>query len=99
MHYQITAIIRDKRGRVLSIGRNNYLKTHPLQAKLACSVGKPCSVYLHAEIHAITKLRFGVPHSIHVYRYLANGTPANSKPCEICQEAIRLAGIKKIYHT
>lgn len=99
MHYQITAIIRDKRGRVLAIGRNNYLKTHPLQARLANKVGKPCSVYLHAEIHAITKLRTGVPHSIHVYRYLANGTPANSKPCEICQEAIRLAGIKKIYHT
>ena len=99
MRYQIIAIIRDKRGRVLAIGRNNYLKTHPLQAKLARSVGKPCSVYLHAEIHAITKLRSGVPHSIHVYRYLANGTPANSKPCEICQEAIKLAGIKKIYHT
>lgn len=99
MNYTITAIIRDKRGRILSIGRNSYVKTHPLQAKLAKLVGKEHSVYLHAEIHAITKLRFGTPYAIEVYRYLANGTPANSKPCEICQTAIRLAGIKKIYHT
>jgi hypothetical protein len=27
----ITAIITDKKGRVLSIGQNSYSKTHPLQ--------------------------------------------------------------------
>jgi tRNA(Arg) A34 adenosine deaminase TadA len=99
MNYAITAIIRDKRGRILSIGRNSYIKTHPLQARLAQQAGKSYCVYLHAEIHAITRLRHGVPHSIHVFRYYADGTPANSKPCEICQQAIKLAGIQKIYHT
>ena len=36
----ITAVIYDKRGRVLSIGKNQYLKTHPLQAKHAHAVGQ-----------------------------------------------------------
>ena len=37
--HKITAIIYDKKGRVLSIGQNSYIKTHPYQAKIAKQVG------------------------------------------------------------
>ena len=39
--HHVTAIIFDKRGRPLSIGQNSYIKTHPLQLKIAEKVGLP----------------------------------------------------------
>lgn len=54
---QITAIIYDRKGEVLSIGQNSYVKTHPLQAKHAEKVGLPYKQFLHAEIHAITRCK------------------------------------------
>ena len=33
MNHSLTAIIKDKRGNVLAIGKNSYTKTHPYQAK------------------------------------------------------------------
>ena len=96
----IMAIIYDKRGRVLSIGKNQYLKTHPMQAKYAQEVCQPEKVYLHAEIHAIVRCRaLSKAHKIFVSRWDKQGKPMLAKPCEICQSAIRAAGIKFIEHT
>lgn len=97
---RLTATVYDKRGRVLSQANNSYIKTHPYQAKLAERHGRKEQIYLHAEIAALVKLR-GVDkaHRIVVERYLKDGTPANAKPCPICEEAIRLAGIKIVEHT
>ncbi len=98
---EVTAIIYDKRGNVLSIGKNSYVKTHTLQAKYARKVGKEEAIYLHAEVHAITRCNnLKDAHRIAVFRYNADGTPANSKPCAICEAIIAdLTNIKIIQHT
>lgn len=98
--FNITAIIYDKRGRILSIGKNSYTKTHPIQAYHSERAGLPHKIFLHAEVHAIVKCRnLEKAHKIVVMRYDANGKPANAKPCIICQDAIKEAGIKVIEHT
>ena len=96
----ITAIIYDKRGRVLSIGRNSYIKTHPLQAKFASKVDLPDKVFCHAEISAIIKLRdHQKPYKMFVSRLMKDGSFGNAKPCPICQSAIEASGIKSIEFT
>ena len=93
----ITAIIYDKRGRVLSIGKNNYLKTHPYQAEIAARVGLPEKQFIHAEIDAIIKCRsLERADRILVTRVNRRGKYLLAKPCEICTEAIRLAGIPNV---
>ena len=97
----ITAIIYDRKGKILSIGKNSYVKTHTLQARYAKKVGKEEAIYLHAEIHAITKCaNLKDAYRISVFRYDAHGNPVNSKPCQICEAAIReLTNISVIEHT
>lgn len=93
----ITAIIYDKRGRVLSIGKNSYLKTHTLQAYYAKRVGMPEKQFLHAEIDAIIRCRdLSKAYSMFVSRIGNKGTPLLAKPCKICEQAIRAAGIKVV---
>ena len=100
-HFNLTAIIYDKKGNVLSIGQNSYIKTHPLQAKLSKKFGNPHKEFLHAEISAITKCpNLNKAYKIMIFRYHADGTVANAKPCEVCNYAIRnLTPIKKIEYT
>lgn len=96
----ITAIIYDKRGRPLSVGRNSYVKTHTYQAELAEKVGLPEKTFLHGEIAAIVKCKdLSKAYRISVSRYDDKGNPMNAKPCKICQEAIRLAGIRMVEYT
>lgn len=98
--FDLTAIIYDKRGKVLSIGKNSYVKTHPLQYKHACEVGLPDKQFLHAEIHAIARCRrLERAHRIVVMRFDKQGNPCNAEPCVICRSAIRAAGIKVVEHT
>jgi hypothetical protein len=96
----MTAFIYDKRGRVLSVGQNSYVKTHPLQAKYASQVGEEHKVFLHAEISAITKCRdLSRAHRILIIRYDRHGNPALAKPCNVCQSAIDATEIKIVEHT
>ena len=98
--FTVTALIYDKRGRVLSVGSNSYVKTHPLQAEHARRAGEPYKVYLHAEIAAIVKCKsLDKAHRISIFRFLEDGSPAEARPCCICQSAITAAGIKIIEHT
>lgn len=98
--YQITAIIYDKRGRVISMGQNSYVKTHPLQAHYAKKTGEPYREFLHAEIHAIARCSdLTRAHRIKIFRFLEDGTPAMAKPCRVCCSAIEAAGIKVVEHT
>lgn len=99
-HHQITAIIYDRKGRVLSVGQNSFVKTHPMQAKYAAAVGEPHKVFLHAEVAAIVKCRdLSRAHRIFVARYNRNGEPRLAKPCKLCAGAIGAAGIQLIEHT
>jgi deoxycytidylate deaminase len=95
----ITAIIKDKRGNILSLGKNSYVKTHPYQAKCAKKVGLPEKIYLHAEIDAIIKCNdISKAHSIHIYRK-GKSKWLLAKPCPICLQAISQTSIKIIQHT
>lgn len=99
--YDITAMIYDKKGHVLSVGKNSYVKTHPMQARFARESGQDeHKIFLHAEISAIIKCRhIEKAHKIVVIRFDKNGNPANAKPCPSCQSAITSFGIKHIEHT
>lgn len=95
----VTCIAYNKRGRVLSIGHNNYIKTHTLQAKFAKRVGKPNAVYLHAEIDCLIKARGQPIHRVLIVRRLYGNKHGLAKPCPICQLALKEFGVQKIEHT
>jgi tRNA(Arg) A34 adenosine deaminase TadA len=96
--HKVTATVYDKQGNVLSVGYNSYIKTHPLQAKLACRCGQPEKVYLHAEIAALVKAR-GRGYKIKVERFNKSGDPMLAAPCPICTLAIEMAGIEIVEFT
>lgn len=96
----VTAMIYDRRGRILSVGQNSYVKTHTLQARHAKKVGHPEKLFLHAEIHAITKCKnLKKAHKIFIARYNKRGEPVIAKPCPVCMSAIRESGIREVEHT
>lgn len=99
--FDITAIIYDKKGNILSIGKNSYIKTHTLQAKYAERVGRPDKKFVHAEILAIARCRdLSKAHRIFISRYHKDGSPAPASPCPICIAAIKdMTNIKTIEHT
>jgi deoxycytidylate deaminase len=95
---RVKATVYDKKGRILAVGYNSYTKTHPEQARLARLVGKERKAYLHAEVAAIIRAR-GTPYRIHVERYGCDDKACLARPCEICQLAIKEAGIKEVSYT
>ena len=77
---------------LLSVGSNEYGKTHPASAPY-------CN--LHAEHRCLLRRRWrenGNSLSIYVYRELANGTIACSKPCNNCLNLLREAGVRTAYY-
>ena len=86
------------KGRVVSVGVNNYTKTHPKQKLFAVLVGEPDKQYLHAEIAAIIKAKQPIE-ELYVYRMNRSGDFLNAKPCAICQEAINISGIRAVYYS
>jgi deoxycytidylate deaminase len=96
--YSIRATTYDKRGRVISIGYNDYDRTHPTQAMWAERAGHPQKLFLHAEIAALVKCR-GNPYKIKIERYDMQGRPKLAKPCAVCELAIKEAGIKFVEYT
>jgi deoxycytidylate deaminase len=98
--HTLTAIIKDKRGRVLAVGRNSYEKTHPLQYKAGVATGKPNQTYIHAELAALLKVKdWGKAHRIEIFRYTKDGKPALAAPCKACQFILKQTMIKEVIHT
>jgi len=97
--YLITAEIYDRKGNLLSIGKNSYTKTHPLQKRYAVKVNQPQKEYLHAEIAALVKCKSEDAYKIVIKRIDKNGNTKLAAPCEVCQLAIKEAGIKVIEYT
>lgn len=97
--HHITARCYDKRGNLLSVGKNSYTKTHPLQKYFAIKVNHDKKQFLHAEIAAILKARGKSIYCITIERYSTDGSPLLAAPCPICMEAIRAFGIKEIRFT
>lgn len=98
---EITATIFDRKGNVLAIGKNSYVKTHTLQAHYAEKVGMPGRIFLHAEIDAIIRCRhLDDAYRIYVDRRGKTGDPLLAKPCPICMKAIEdFTPIKKIEYS
>ena len=68
--------------------------------RLGNKVGIEHKIFLHAEVHAITRCKnISKAYRMLVVRYNDDGSPGNAKPCPICQEAIRHTPIKIIEHT
>ncbi len=98
--HHLKAVIYDKRGRVLSIGENSFVKSHPYMKKLASAQGEPYKIFLHAEVAAILKCQdLSKAHRIMVTRTDDNGYLRLAAPCAICKSAIKAAGIKIIEHS
>lgn len=98
--HNITAIIFDKRKRPIAIGKNSYVKTHPLQAKSAVAAGMPSCIYLHAEVAALVSLKdWTRAYRIVVSRVRGDGSFGPARPCALCFNLIKKAGIKYVEHT
>lgn len=98
--HSISAIIYDKRNRIISMGQNSYVVSHPFMAKCSKAVGEPEKIYLHAEVAALVRLKdWSKAYKMVITRYTKDGRPANAQPCRACQHALRLAGINKVVHT
>jgi deoxycytidylate deaminase len=95
----ITAMAYDKRGRLVSVGMNSYVKTHPLQAKIAAEVGAPEKIYIHAELDALIKARGKAVYKLVVVRVDKKGRYVNAEPCHVCKRAIKIFNVKHIKHT
>ena len=99
-HQNVIAVIYDRKGKVLSIGQNSYIKTHPLQWKHAVKTGNPEKKFLHAEISAIVKCKnLDRAHKIFVSRTDKEGRYRLAKPCAVCASAIQAVGISIVEHT
>jgi len=99
--YNVTAIIRNKKGYVLSIGKNSYKKSHPIMMKISKNKTLPkVQTFIHAEVDAIIKCRnIKDAYSIEIYNYTEKGNAAISKPCPLCMSLIEQTPILVIkYH-
>jgi len=98
--HELTAIIKNRKGEVISIGKNSYIKTHPIMIKLARGIGifDSKKVYLHAEVDAIIKLKdLSKAYSIEIYRYhKKSNIYVTSEPCQVCMSAIKHTPIKLV---
>lgn len=98
--YVVTARIYDKRGTLLSTGRNSYSKTHPRMVELGKKVGfhNDEKIFIHAEMDAINKCsNLDKAYLIEVFVYSKRSNSyRKSRPCPICTLDIKEAKIPYI---
>lgn len=96
----VKAFIYDKKGKLLSFGESNYIKTHPLMAKLANAQNEPRKIFLHAEVAAFIRCKdISKAHKIVILATSVEGYIRSGKPCKICLELLRQSNIKVIEHS
>lgn len=98
----VVAICFDRKGKIISICGNSFEKSSGLQANLAKKAGSDKKVFNHAEIGCIARWRRYSdknPYGIYIARMSKTKHLVNSTPCEVCTLALKIAGIKKIFHT
>lgn len=97
---RLAAIITDKRGKILSTGKNSYSSSCKLQRFYAKCVGLEDKVFSHAEIDALRNLPEGAkPYRIFIARTNRKGEPLLAKPCKICSYALQQFGVIVIHYT
>lgn len=96
---RLYSVITDKRGRIVSEGRNSFTRTHPEQARIASKVGYPLKQYIHSEMAAIVSDKSGRGYKITVVRVDSKGNLKYAEPCPICKQAIKEAGLKVVEYS
>lgn len=89
-----------KNSTIIGVG-NNLMKTSPKQKKYNHFRGfePPHGNTIHAEVSAILNCNTSmVGAEIFVQRIMKNGTTGISKPCIACHNAIKDAGITKVWY-
>jgi len=94
---KVGAVLLNKNKVVVS-ATNLETKSHPIQARFAERVGLHQKIYLHAEISALVKCREECD-TIIVARVNPQEKLRNSRPCPICELALKEAGITKIHYS
>lgn len=93
--YFVAAAALDKKGRIIAIGQNSYVKSHPLMRRYGLNKDQ---IFLHAEVSALVKTRRKA-HTLVVARVNKKGNFAMAKPCKVCQLAINSAKLEHVYYT
>ena len=88
-HYKVGCAIECSCGTIISGHSQN--KTHPMQRKYTVD---PVKICLHAEIHALSRLRGLIPISALIVRKNKLGL-ANSAPCDSCCAALMAFGVRE----
>jgi len=96
--YTIYAAILDKKGQIISIGKNSFIKTHPKQFSYN-QYSNPFKLFLHAEIDALLKNKTDNGYMMIIARMTKTGLIRSAKPCIGCFNAIQESNIKKVYYT
>ncbi len=94
--YHVICGALTKRGRIISIGFNSYVKTHSLQKHYAVKNDLIHKEFLHAEISAIIKAKNKI-HSVMILRKPNIDKLCNARPCPICRMALKEAGVKNVF--
>jgi deoxycytidylate deaminase len=98
--YVITASAFDKKGKLLSVGQNEYNRSHPLFKHFAVLAGESEEkIYKHAEFSACLAAGNKAIYSVFVQRYDSFGNPANAEPCRACKLLLKHFGVTKVRYT
>ena len=97
--YVVGAYALDVKGNILSKGCNSFVKTHPEQKRCADAVGLHHKIYLHAEVAALVKAHKKVDTLIIARIRQSDNSIAIARPCRVCSEAIRKAGVRRVFFT
>lgn len=89
----------DKKKRIVSIGMNSYIKTHPTQFKYGKMSGNENKTYIHAELDSLIKAKGKKIHTVIVCRHDRNKVLAIAKPCESCMLALKDYGVEEVYYS
>lgn len=92
----------DKKGNIIATSTNDYNRSHPYQKMLSVQCGlSEERIYLHSEVACLLKVK-GMRKQVHtlkVERYGRRGEMRLAFPCESCQTAIKIAGVKRVVFT
>ena len=96
--HRIYAVCTDRKGRIVGESANLPDKSHPFQKYCAERSTNPHREFLHAEVGSIIKSK-GKAVNLFVARVGRSGEVLPCCPCDSCQIAISLSGIKSVTYT
>ena len=94
----------DKKGAVLAVAFNDYLKSSPIQKALSIRAGlSEHRTAVHSEVLCLVRASRNHPskrvHTLLIERYDAEGKPRLAAPCASCQLAIKDSKVQIVMYT